>query len=143
MKTFIPKDDPATKNWFVVDANEKILGRVATKIASVLRGKHKPEYSPSVDMGDFVVVVNAGKVAVTGNKLVDKKYYRHTGYPGGIKETSLEKLLEAKPEEALKKAITGMLPKGSLGRKMLSKLKIYGAETHPHESQNPKPLAGI
>ena len=143
MKTFIPKDDPSAKDWFLVDANEKILGRVAAKVASVLRGKHKPEYSTSVDMGDFVVIVNAGKVAVTGNKLLDKKYYRHTGYPGGIKEVSLEKLLETKPEEALKKAIRGMLPKGSLGRKMLSKLKVYGTEGHPHESQNPKPMAGI
>ncbi|MCK4846590.1 MAG: 50S ribosomal protein L13 [Deltaproteobacteria bacterium] len=140
MKTFIPKDDPSAKSWFVVDASEKILGRLAVKVATVLRGKHKAEYSPSVDMGDFVVIVNAGKIAVTGNKLLDKKYYKHTGYPGGISDISLGKLLETKPEEALKKAIRGMLPKGSLGRKMLSKLKVYDTETHPHESQNPQPF---
>lgn len=129
------------KKWHVVDANGKTLGRLASKIASVLRGKHTPLYTPSLDMGDFVVVVNAGKISVTGNKLADKNYYHHSGYPGGIKEISLERLLEKKPEEAIKKAVWGMLPKGVLGRAMFKKLKVYATETHPHVAQNPVPLA--
>lgn len=140
MKTFHPQVDMTKKKWHVVDADGKTLGRLASRIASVLRGKHTPLYTPSLDMGDFVVVVNAGKISVTGNKLADKNYYHHSGYPGGIKEISLERLLEKKPEEAIKKAVWGMLPKGVLGRAMFKKLKVYATETHPHVAQNPVPL---
>lgn len=138
MKTYQPKPGEVKQDWFVVDAKGQTLGRLATKIATVLRGKHKPTYSPSVDTGDFVVVINADKVHVTGAKLTDKKYYHHTGHPGGIKEITLEKLLEKKPEEAVKKAVWGMIPKGRLGRVIYSKLKVYGTDTHPHGAQNPK-----
>ncbi|MBE9528953.1 MAG: 50S ribosomal protein L13 [Proteobacteria bacterium] len=141
MKTSHPQVDMTKKTWHVVDAEGKTLGRLASRIASVLRGKHTPLYTPSLDMGDFVVVVNAGKISVTGNKLADKNYYHHSGYPGGIKEISLERLLEKKPEEAIKKAVWGMLPKGVLGRAMFKKLKVYATETHPHSAQNPAPLA--
>jgi large subunit ribosomal protein L13 len=138
MKTFLPKSSVADKKWFLVDAEGKTLGRLAVDIAVVLRGKHKPTYTPSMDMGDFVVVVNAAKVAVTGKKLLDKTYYHHTGYPGGIKGITLEKLLIDKPTEAVSRAVKGMLPEGTLGRAMFKKLKVYAEATHPHEAQAPE-----
>ncbi len=124
----------------MVDAEGKILGRLASRVASVLRGKHKPAFTPHVDTGDFVVVVNARKVALTGRKLKDKKYYHHSGYPGGIRESSAEKLLAEKPREMIRTAVKGMFPKNSLGRQMLRKLKIYAGSSHPHEAQKPVPL---
>ena len=130
MSTFFAKKELLEKDWFLVDAENLILGRLASEIAKILRGKNKPIFTPHVDTGDFVVVVNAEKVAVTGNKMTDKMYHHHTGYTGGIKSISLEKLLSKKPEEVIKKAVWGMLPKNSLGRKMINKLKIYkGAES--------------
>ncbi|PLX86566.1 MAG: 50S ribosomal protein L13 [Desulfuromonas sp.] len=140
MSTQIAKKEDITREWFVVDLNEQVLGRAATEIARVLRGKHKPIYSPSVDTGDFVVVVNADKVKLTGNKLADKKYYRHSGYPGGIREINAEKLLEQKPEMLIKAAVKGMLPKNKLGRKMFTKMKVYAGSEHPHAAQQPKEL---
>ncbi len=140
MKTYQPSNNELEKKWYLVDAEGRTLGRLASEVAQVLRGKHKPTYSPSVDTGDFVVVVNAGKVAVTGSKMQAKKYYRHSGYRGGITETNLEKLLADKPEEAIKKAVKGMLPSGPLGRAMFKKLKVYGAATHPHAGQKPVPM---
>lgn len=140
MKTFRPKVDEIEKKWFVVDAEGKTLGRLAARLAVVLRGKHKPIYTPGMDTGDFVVVVNAGKVAVTGNKLMDKTYYHHTNYPGGIRSITLEKLIEKKPEEAIKKAVWGMLPKGTLGRAIFKKLKVYPGADHPHAAQKPENL---
>jgi len=128
------------KNWYVVDLEDKVLGRAAAHIAHVLRGKHKPVYTPHVDTGDFVIVVNADKVRLTGNKLADKKYYRHSGYPGGLKEITAGKLLEKKPEELIRKAVKGMLPKNKLGRQMFRKLKVYAGGEHPHAAQQPKPL---
>ncbi|RMF47246.1 MAG: 50S ribosomal protein L13 [Deltaproteobacteria bacterium] len=128
------------KNWYVVDLEDKVLGRAAAQIAHVLRGKHKPVYTPHVDTGDFVIVVNADKVRLTGNKLADKKYYRHSGYPGGLKEITAGKLLEKKPEELIRKAVKGMLPKNKLGRQMFRKLKVYAGGEHPHAAQQPKPL---
>jgi large subunit ribosomal protein L13 len=130
----------AQRRWFVVDLEGKTLGRAATRIAHVLRGKHKPSYSPHVDVGDFVIVVNAGKVKLTGNKLADKIYYDHTLYPGGLRETSAEKMLAKKPEELIKRAVWGMLPKGPLGRRIYKKLKVYTAPTHDHAAQQPEPL---
>ena len=140
MKTFRPKVDEIERKWYVVDAEGKTLGRLASSLAVRLRGKHKAIYTPGMDTGDFIVVVNAGKVAVTGNKLMDKTYYHHTNYPGGIRSITLEKLLETKPEEALKKAVWGMLPKGTLGRAMYKKLKVYPASEHPHTAQKPESL---
>lgn len=140
MKTFRPKVDEIERKWYVVDAEGKTLGRLASRLAVILRGKHKPIFTPGMDTGDFIVVVNAGKVAVTGNKLLDKTYYSHSGYPGGISSITLEKLLEKKPEEALKKAVWGMLPKGTLGRAMFKKLKVYAAADHPHAAQKPESL---
>lgn len=140
MSTEIAKQQDIKREWFVVDLNEQVLGRAATEIARVLRGKHKPIYSPSVDTGDFVVVVNADKVKLTGNKLADKKYYRHSGYPGGIREINAEKLLEKKPEMLIQSAVKGMLPKSKLGRKMFTKLKVYSGSEHPHAAQQPKEL---
>jgi len=133
---------PATvqKNWYVVDLEDKVLGRAAAQIAHVLRGKHKPTYTPHVDTGDFVVVLNADKVKLTGNKLAAKKYYRHSGFPGGLKEITAEKLLEKKPEELIKAAVKGMLPKNKLGRQMFRKLKVYTGSEHPHAAQQPKSL---
>ncbi|RME39012.1 MAG: 50S ribosomal protein L13 [Deltaproteobacteria bacterium] len=128
------------KNWYVVDLENKVLGRAAAQIAHILRGKHKPVYTPHVDTGDFVIVVNADKVRLTGKKLADKKYYRHSGYPGGLKEITAGKLLEKKPEELIKKAVKGMLPKNKLGRQMFRKLKVYAGGEHPHAAQQPKPL---
>lgn len=140
MSTQVAKEEDIKREWFVVDLQEQVLGRAATEIARVLRGKHKPIYTPSVDTGDFVVVVNADKVKLTGNKLADKKYYRHSGYPGGIREISAEKLLDKKPEMLIQAAVKGMLPKNKLGRKMFTKLKVYAGSEHPHAAQQPKEL---
>lgn len=141
MKTFLPKVDVNAKTWYLVDAKGETLGRLASRIAVILRGKHKPTYTPSLDTGDFVVVVNAEKIAVTGNKLTDKMYYHHTMYPNGLKTIPLEKLLAENPEEVLKKAVWGMLPKGPLGRDMFKKLKVYTGGEHPHKAQTPVALA--
>lgn len=140
MSTQDVKQSDIKRNWFVVDLEGKILGRAATEIARVLRGKHKPVYSPSFDAGDFVVVLNAGKVRLTGNKLADKMYHHHTGYPGGIRSINAEKLLEKRPEDLIKKAVKGMLPKNKLGRQMFKKLKVYTGADHPHVAQQPKEL---
>jgi large subunit ribosomal protein L13 len=140
MKTFSAKAGSVPQLWYVVDAQNKVLGRLATQIAARLRGKHKPEYTPHVDTGDYIVVVNAGKLRVSGRKETDKRYYRHTGFPGGIRETSLGKLRAEHPERVLKKAVKGMLPKGPLGYAMLKKLKIYARGDHPHTAQQPKAL---
>lgn len=140
MKTFSPTPKDINREWFVVDAQEKILGRLASQIAHRLRGKHKPEFAPHMDNGDFIVVVNCEKIKVTGTKLAHKKYYRYSGYVGGLKTATLQNVLDKKPEMALMNAVKGMLPKNSLGRAMLKKLKVYAGPAHPHEAQNPKPL---
>ena len=140
MKTFSAKGHEVQRDWFVIDATDKVLGRVASEVALRLRGKHKPEFTPHVDTGDFIVVVNAAGLRVTGNKALDKKYYRHSGYPGGIYETNFAKMQAKFPERALEKAVKGMLPKGPLGYAMLKKLKVYAADTHPHTAQQPKAL---
>jgi large subunit ribosomal protein L13 len=140
MKTLVPNSNDIARDWFLVDVENKVLGRVATQIANVLRGKNKPLFSPSVDTGDFVIVVNAEKVALTGNKLSDKIYYSHSGYPGGIKSITAGKLMEKKAEDIIRKAVKGMLPKNKLASHMLKKLKIYTGSTHPHEAQQPKSL---
>jgi large subunit ribosomal protein L13 len=139
MKTFSAKSHEVQHDWILVDAADKVLGRLASQIAYRLRGKHKAIFTPHVDTGDFVVVVNADKVRVTGNKAQDKMYYRHTGYPGGIFETNFTKLQQRHPQRVLQKAVRGMLPKGPLGYAMLAKLKVYGGTTHPHSAQQPKP----
>lgn len=141
MKTFSAKPETVSQDWYVVDATDKVLGRVATEIAARLRGKHKPEYTPHVDTGDYIVVVNAEKVRVTGKKASDKIYYHHTGFPGGIKSISFEKLIDKAPERAIEKAVKGMLPRGPLGRAMFKKLKVYAGEQHPHAAQQPRELA--
>ena len=138
--TKVAKKEDVTRDWYLVDVDNKVLGRVATEIANVLRGKNKPTFTPSVDTGDFVIVVNAEKIALTGKKFSDKTYYSHSGYVGGLKEISAGKLIEKKPEELLKKAVKGMLPKNKLARHMLKKLKIYAGDAHPHAAQNPKSL---
>ncbi len=140
MKTQVAKKEQVTRDWYLVNAEDKVLGRVATQIASILRGKNKPVYTPSVDTGDFVIVVNAEKIALTGNKLADKTYYSHSGFPGGIKSITAGKLIDKKPEELIRKAAKGMLPKNKLARHMLSKLKIYSGAEHPHKAQQPKAL---
>ena len=140
MKTYTAKPGEIAREWYFVDAEGKTLGRLATQIADVLRGKRKPQYTPHVDTGDFVVVVNAEKIAVTGNKLDDKMYYRHSGYPGGLKARPLRDQLERQPAEVLRKAVRGMLPKNRLARKQLLKLKIYAGPEHPHDAQAPKAL---
>lgn len=140
MKTFSAKPAEVVHEWFVVDATDKILGRVASEIARRLRGKHKAIFTPHVDTGDYIVVVNAGKLRVTGNKALDKKYYRHSGYPGGIHETNFEKMQKRTPGRVLEKAVKGMLPKGPLGYAMIKKLKVYAEDSHPHTAQQPKPL---
>ena len=140
MKTFSAKTHEVKREWFVIDATDKVLGRVASEVAHRLRGKHKPEFTPHVDTGDYIVVINAGKLRVTGNKSLDKKYFRHTGYPGGIYETNFEKMQARFPGRALEKAVKGMLPKGPLGYAMIKKLKVYGDATHPHEAQQPRVL---
>ena len=140
MKTYTVKAAEIKQEWFVVDAAGKTLGRLASEIAQILRGKHKPTYSPHLDCGDFVIVVNADKIHVTGQKLDKKIYYRHSGYPGGLKEVSLRRQLEKHPDRVITAAVKGMLPKNRLGRRMIKKLKVYAAPTHPHEAQQPKPL---
>ena len=140
MKTFSAKPHEVKHEWFVVDATNKVLGRLAAEVARRLRGKHKPEYTPHVDTGDFIIVVNADKLRVTGNKALDKKYYRHTGYPGGIRERNFTELQNQFPERVLEKAVKGMLPKGPLGYAMIKKLKVYAGGEHPHSAQQPKVL---
>ncbi|MEQ4511864.1 MAG: 50S ribosomal protein L13 [Dickeya sp.] len=140
MKTFTAKPESVKRDWYVVDASGKTLGRIATEIASRLRGKHKPEYTPHVDTGDYIIVVNAEKVVVTGAKAQAKKYYSHTGFPGGIKEITFEKLIDKKPEMVLETAVKGMLPKGPLGREMFRKLKVYAGAEHQHAAQQPQVL---
>lgn len=140
MKTFSAKAAEVKRDWYVIDANGKTLGRMATEIARRLRGKHKPEFTPHVDTGDYIVVVNADKVQVTGNKVNGKIYYHHTGFPGGMKSASFGKMMERKPERVIEIAVKGMLPKNSLGRAMYRKLKVYAGAEHQHSAQQPKPL---
>jgi large subunit ribosomal protein L13 len=140
MKTYVATPADRERNWLVVDATGQTLGRLATQIADALRGKRKPTYTPHVDTGDFVIVVNAEKIAVTGNKLDQKRYYRHSGYPGGLRSRTLREQLERRPTEVLRTAVRGMLPKNRLARKQLTKLKVYAGPEHPHGPQNPKPL---
>jgi large subunit ribosomal protein L13 len=137
MKTYQAKKEELDHQWYLVNADGKVLGRLAAELAKILKGKNKPIYTPHLDTGDFVIIVNAEKVALTGKKMKDKIYYHHTGYPGGIKEISAEKLLAKKPTEMIRMAVRGMLPKNSLGRQMLRKLKVYAGPNHPHESQKP------
>lgn len=141
MKTEVAKAENIKRDWYVIDAQDAVLGRLSTRVAGILRGKNKAIYTPSVDTGDFVIVVNAEKIALTGRKLADKTYYSHSGYPGGLKEITAGKLLDKKPEELIRKSVKGMLPKNKLARAMLSKLKIYAGSSHPHEAQQPKSLA--
>jgi large subunit ribosomal protein L13 len=140
MKTFVAKEDDVAKKWYVVDAKDKVLGRLATQIAVRLRGKHKPVFTPHAETGDFVVVINADKVTLTGKKWDKKIYYHYTGYIGGLRQITAKKLLEKKPEDILRFAVKGMLPKNSLGRRQLKKLKIYVGTDHPHEAQQPEIL---
>lgn len=140
MKTYVANANDRERNWLVVDATGLTLGRLATQIATALRGKRKPTYTPHVDTGDFVVVINAEKIAVTGNKRADKMYYRHSGYPGGLKTRTLNDMLERRPEEVLRLAVKGMLPRNRLARKQLTKLKIYAGPEHPHQAQKPQPM---
>jgi len=140
MKTYSAKAGDVHHDWFVVDAEDLTLGRLATGIAHRLRGKHKPEYTPHMDMGDYVVVVNCEKVRVTGAKQTDKMYYHHTGFPGGIKSASFEQLIDRAPERVLQRAVKGMMPRSPLGRAMLKKLKVYAGPAHPHAAQQPQPL---
>ena len=140
MKTFSAKPESVQRDWYVVDAADKTLGRLAAEIARRLRGKHKPEYTPHVDTGDYIVVTNVEKIRVTGNKAKDKIYHSHTGYPGGLKSISFEKLIDKAPERTLQNAVKGMLPKGPLGRAMFKKLKIYAGSEHPHAAQQPQEL---
>ena len=138
MRTFTPKKDTIEKKWWLIDAEGKTLGRLATEIAVLLRGQRQAEFAYVLDCGDFVVVVNAEKINVTGNKLEQKKYYSHSGYPGGLKVKTLKELLEKKPEDVIRKAVWGMIPKGKLGRAVYKKLKVYRGPDHPHEAQKPK-----
>ncbi len=137
-KTYAPRAGEVVREWLVVDAAGQTLGRLASEVATLLRGKHKPDYAPFLDTGDFVIVVNAGKIAVTGNKLRQKVYYRHSGYPGGIREITLEDMLRRHPTRAVELAVRGMLPKNRLGRQLLGKLKVYAGPEHPHEAQQPR-----
>ena len=140
MGTFTAKPETVVQDWYLVDATDKVLGRLATQIATRLRGKHKPEYTPHVDTGDHIVIVNAAKIRVTGDKINQKKYYRHSGYPGGSKETALSDELENNPERVIERAVKGMLPKNSLGRAMFRKLRVYAGPDHTHQAQQPKAL---
>ena len=140
MKTVSAKKESVTREWYVVDATGKTLGRLSTEIANRLRGKHKPEFTPHVDTGDYIVVVNAEKVKVTGNKTTDKVYHHHTGYPGGIKSITFDQLIDKAPERIIEKAVKGMMPKNKLSRSMMTKLKIYAGSEHPHSAQQPTPL---
>jgi large subunit ribosomal protein L13 len=143
MKTYSPKPREVTQEWFVVDATNKTLGRLATVIANTITGKLKPQYAPHVDVGDYVIVLNAAKIRVTGNKLEQKKYYRHSGFPGGLKERTLAEQLDRHPEEVIRKAVKGMVPRNRLGAVQLKKLKIYQGTDHPHDNYNPQPLPGV
>ena len=140
MKTFSAKKQDVERTWYLIDASEKVLGRLASHVAAVLRGKTKPIYTPHVDTGDYVVVINAEKIRLTGKKMENKVYHRHSGYPGGLKSTSAKAVLATKPEKLLKHAVKGMLPKNPLGRKMFKKLKVYAGPDHPHQAQQPQPL---
>ena len=140
MKTYVATPSNRERNWLVVDADGKTLGRLATQIADALRGKRKPEYTPHIDTGDFVIVVNAAKVAVTGNKREDKLYHRHSGFPGGLRTRTLNDMLERRPEEVIRLAVKGMLPRNRLARQQLRKLKVYAGPDHPHQAQQPKPF---
>jgi large subunit ribosomal protein L13 len=140
VRTFSPKQGDVQRQWHVIDASDVVLGRLATHTATLLRGKHKPIFAPHVDTGDFVVIVNAGKVALTGNKLTQKIAYRHSGYPGGLKRVRYDELLATRPERAVELAVKGMLPKNTLGRQMLKKLKVYAGAEHPHAAQQPVPF---
>ncbi len=140
MKTYSPKPEDANREWFVVDASDKILGRLATEIATRLRGKHKPEFAPHIDMGDFIVVVNAEKIKVTGNKLAAKRYYKHSNHPGGLKSRTLAEMLERAPENVIMHAVKGMLPKNRIGRAQLKKLRVFAGPEHTMAAQQPKPL---
>jgi large subunit ribosomal protein L13 len=140
VRTFTPKASDIQRQWHVIDASDVVLGRLASQVATLLRGKHKPIYAPHMDTGDFVIVVNAEKVALSGNKLQDKRAYRHSGYPGGIHAVAYSELLARHPERAVEKAVKGMLPKNSLGRSMLRKLKVYAGPDHPHQAQQPTPF---
>lgn len=140
MKTYVPKPGSVERLWYIVDAEGQTLGRLASQIAAVLRGKHKPQYSPAVDVGDYVIVLNAEKIRVTGRKMEQKKYYRHSGYPGGLREITLADQLARYPTRVVKAAVRGMLPRTRLGRKQFKKLKVYAGPEHPHEAQRPKLL---
>lgn len=140
MRTYSPKASEITREWHVIDATDVVLGRLATQTAALLRGKHKPTFVPHMDMGDFVIIINADKVALTGSKLEQKKAYRHSGFPGGMTATSYSELLATNPERAVEKAVKGMIPHNKLGRAQLTKLKVYAGPTHPHAAQNPKPF---
>ena len=140
MKTYSAKPGEITREWYLVDADGQTLGRLATQIADTLRGKRKPQYTPHVDTGDFVVVVNAEKIRVTGKKLEQKRYWRHSGYPGGIKSRTLAEMLDRRPEEVIRKAVKGMLPRNRLARQQLTKLKVYAGPDHPHAAQQPQPM---
>ena len=140
VRTFSPKAADVQRQWHVIDASDVVLGRLASQTATLLRGKHKPIFAPHVDTGDFVIIVNAAKVALTGNKLEDKRAYRHSGYPGGLRSIAYRDLMAVSPERAVTKAVKGMLPKNSLGRKMLTKLKVYAGPEHPHQAQKPVPF---
>ena len=141
MKTLTPKADQIKQDWYVVDAADMVLGRLATKVASVLRGKNKPYFSPHLDTGDYVIVINAEKIKLTGNKELSKTYQRYSGYPDGLTVTPFKRMLETKPEEIIIKAVKGMLPKNILGRQIIQKLKVYAGSEHPHQAQKPQPLA--
>ncbi|GAA0996705.1 50S ribosomal protein L13 [Acrocarpospora macrocephala] len=140
MRTFTPKPNEVERQWYVIDATDVVLGRLASHVAVLLRGKHKPIFANHVDTGDFVIVINADKVALTGNKLQQKKAYRHSGYPGGLRSVTYGELMEKRPDRAVEKAVKGMLPKNALGRKMVKKLKVYAGPEHPHQAQTPVPF---
>ncbi|MCL2871094.1 MAG: 50S ribosomal protein L13 [Coriobacteriia bacterium] len=140
MKTYYAKPGEVQRDWVLVDATDMVLGRLATRVAEILKGKTKPQYTPHIDVGDFVVVINAEKIRLTGNKAADKSYFSHSGYPGGLKEVSFERMLEKHPERIIEKAVKGMLPKNSLGRSMGKKLKVYAGPEHPHVAQNPQAI---
>lgn len=140
MKTYVPKDGEVKKNWHIIDAEGQVLGRVAAEAAKLIRGKHKPQYTPYLDCGDHVIVINAAKARVTGNKMVQKKYYRHSGYPGGLSEANYGEIVERFPERAMTLAIKGMLPHNRLGRKLCTNFRVYAGAEHPHVAQNPKPF---
>ncbi|GAA0386950.1 50S ribosomal protein L13 [Acrocarpospora corrugata] len=140
MRTFTPKPNEVERQWYVIDATDVVLGRLASHVAVLLRGKHKPIFANHVDTGDFVIVINADKVALTGNKLQQKKAYRHSGYPGGLRSVTYGELMEKRPDRAVEKAVKGMLPKNALGRKMVKKLKVYAGSEHPHKAQLPVPF---